>query len=163
MESLKTFWRENRSDVWSFFCPQCKIPRRVPYRPKPSVKHYAQVALTSVVFMLLTWNWFFWKGLVVFVPFWIIFEAVYRGRMRAALSCENCGFDPVLYLVDTKRARVEIQDHWKKKFEDRGIAYPPVQTAQKSAKPPAKPTGKLPPVTGIEEELSNSRGSSTTQ
>ena len=163
MDSLKSVWRENQKDIWSFYCPQCKIPRKVPYRPQPSAKNYAQVGLTAVVFTLLTWNWFTWKGLVAFVPLWVIFETIYRSRMRAALNCENCGFDPVLYLVDTQRAREEIQNHWKKKFEERGIPYPPVQTQQKGPKTQAKQPGRQAPVTGLEEELANSRGSSTTQ
>ena len=163
MDSLKTLWQENRGDIWSFYCPQCKIPRRVPYRPRPGLKHYAQIGLTALVFTLLTWNWFSWKGIVAFIPIWTVFEAIYRSRVRAALSCENCGFDPILYLVDTKRARREIESHWQKKFEERGIPYPPVQTPQKGTKraPQPGPAPKNP--TGIEEELSNNRGSSTTQ
>jgi hypothetical protein len=120
----KSFWKERSSEIWSFFCPQCKIPRRVPYRAKPSLKHYAQIGLTAAVFTLATWTWFNWKGIVVFLPLWVVFETLYRSRVRAALSCEQCGFDPILYLVDVKRARQEIEDHWKKKFAEKGIPYP---------------------------------------
>lgn len=74
--------------------------------------------------MLATWNWFGWKGFVVFLPLWVIFETLYRSRVRAALNCEQCGFDPILYLVDVKRARREIEEHWKRKFAEKGIPYP---------------------------------------
>lgn len=132
MESLKTVWQEARKDVWSFYCPQCKVPRRVPYRPKPSPKHFAQVGLTSIVFTLATWNWFGWKGLVSFVPMWMVFEIIYRARMRSALNCANCGFDPVLYLVDAQRARREIEQHWRRKFEEKGIPYPTPKQSEPS-------------------------------
>lgn len=163
MDSLKTVWQDASSkDIWAFYCPQCKIPRRVPYRPKPAPKHYAQVVLTSVVFTLLTAGWFSWKGVVIFLPLWIGFEVVYRGRVRAALHCEQCGFDPVLYLVDVKRARREIEQHWKKKFEEKGIPYPPPKNeAVKTAQPKAKPPVVNP--TGLEEELANARGPRSTQ
>jgi hypothetical protein len=170
MDSLRSNWQENRTDIWSFYCPQCKIPRRVPYKAKPGLKHYAQVGLTAVIFMLLTWTWFSWKGIVAFIPLWTVFEVIYRGRVRAALSCDSCGFDPVLYLVDAKRARRDIEDHWKKKFEEKGIPYPPQNapgTQHKASRASEKPIGAQRPKqgagTGIEEELANTRGSSSTQ
>src|ERR1700722_16520820 len=99
MDSLRSKWQENQNNsVWSFYCPQCKVPRKVPYRPSPGIKHYAQVGLTAVVFAMATWNWFTWKGIVVFLPFWVVFETIYRSKLRAALGCEGCGFDPILYL-----------------------------------------------------------------
>ena len=60
---------------------------------------------------------------------------VYRAKVRAALRCERCGFDPFLYLVDVKRARLEIENHWRKKFEEKGIPYP----EEKSPDPIAHP------------------------
>lgn len=84
----------------------------------------AQIGLTSVVFMLATWNWFEWKGIVSFVPFWAIFEVIYRAKVRAAIVCQECGFDPVAYHVDMPRARSLVDAHWRKKFADKGIPYP---------------------------------------
>ena len=122
---MKSLWKDNSKDVWSFYCPQCKIPRRVPYRAKPGgFKHFSQLGLTAAVVTLGTWPWFAWKGAVVFLPIWIVFEVLYRSRVRAALNCEQCGFDPILYLADVKSARREIEAHWKKKFEEKGIPYP---------------------------------------
>ncbi len=74
--------------------------------------------------MLATWHWFDWKGIVSFVPFWAVFEVFYRTRMRAALVCDQCGFDPVLYLVDVKKAREQVELHYRKLFADKGIPYP---------------------------------------
>jgi hypothetical protein len=85
--------------------------------------------------MLATWRWFEWKGIVSFLPFWLVFEVFYRARVRAALSCDQCGFDPILYLVDVKRARREIEEHWKKKFAEKGIPYPVREDSVKAARP----------------------------
>ena len=76
------------------------------------------------MFMILTWKWFSWRGIASFVPFWTVFEVVYRLRMRAALACNQCGFDPYLFAVDEKRARQEINAHWRRKFAEKGIPYP---------------------------------------
>jgi hypothetical protein len=122
---MKSLWKEHAKDVWSFYCPQCKIPRRVPYRSAPGgFKHFSQIGLTAAVVTLGTWRWFEWKGAVAFLPIWIVFEVLYRSRVRAALNCEQCGFDPILYLADVKSARREIEAHWKRKFEEKGIPYP---------------------------------------
>jgi hypothetical protein len=91
--------------LWYFLCPLCTTQRRVPYAPRPTPRHFAQLALTAAFFTLLTWPWFGIKGMVSFLPIWTVFEMIYRAKVRAALYCESCGFDPILYLVDVKRAR----------------------------------------------------------
>lgn len=121
----KSLWKEKGTHVWTFFCPFCSSQRRLPFRPRPGgVKHFSQVGIAAVFFMVTTWSWFSWKGIVSFVPFWIVFEAVYRARVRGAASCSQCGFDPFLYLTDAGRARQVIEQHWRKKFAEKGIPYP---------------------------------------
>lgn len=124
LKSLRTKWRERAPTRWSFFCPLCRVTRQVSCSARPTWRHMGQVALTSVVFTLLTWNWFEWRGIVSFVPFWTIFEIIYRSKLRVALHCPNCGFDPYLYLVDIQRARTEIENHWRKKFSEKGVPFP---------------------------------------
>lgn len=125
LEQLKTFWKGKRGPVWSFFCPNCRSARKLPYQPKPGgPRHFFQVGITAAFFTLLTWNWFTWKGIVSFVPIWVVFEFFYRARVRAAVACTNCGFDPFLYLDDVGRARKEIENHWRRKFAEKGIPFP---------------------------------------
>jgi hypothetical protein len=82
------------------------------------------MGLTSVVLMLATWKWFEWKGIVSFFPLWALFEMIYRSKVRASLACIHCGFDPYLYLIDVPRAREVVENHWRKKFAEKGIPYP---------------------------------------
>jgi hypothetical protein len=113
------------SEHWTFFCPLCKRQRSLPQRPEPyRARHILQITLTAATFTLLTWSWFNWRGMVSFLPFWVIFELVYRSRARAAMRCRHCGFDPFLYLTDLPRAQREVEEHWKQKFAEKGIPYP---------------------------------------
>ncbi len=89
--------------------------------------------------MLLGWPWLAWKGVVSFLPFWALFETIYRLRMRHALSCPHCGFDPYLYLDNVERAKEEMDAHWRRKFAEKGIPYP-----EKGGSPSPAPSVPLP-------------------
>ena len=62
--------------------------------------------------------------MVTFFPLWILFETIYRARMRAALKCNSCGFDPSLYLVDVQKAKAGVERYWELKFAEKGIIHP---------------------------------------
>lgn len=133
MDGLKTLWKARNGEVWQFYCPMCRVPRRLPYRSKPSLRHVAQVASFTSMAMLLAWPWLGAKGAVMFVPSWIVFEAIYRARTRTAVRCTSCGFDPFLYMNDAQRARTELVSHWRRKYAEKGIPYPgDPDTAQQS-------------------------------
>lgn len=121
----KSAWRGRIPQLWNFFCPNCKQHRQsaLPRNPMNS-RALLQVGLATAFFMLMTWHWFHIKGAVAFVPIWAIYEAVYRVRVRARLSCPHCGFDPFLYVRNTQLARKEIENYWRKKFKEKGVAYP---------------------------------------
>src|SRR4051794_20811610 len=115
--SLNTNWDGKQRQTWTFYCPLCAAPRKLVGTPNPGKPmHYIQVGLCSLMFALATHRWFEWKGLVSFLPMWIVFEVVYRTRVRARLACSDCGFDPVLCMTDSERAKREVEAHWKKLF-----------------------------------------------
>lgn len=119
----KSMW-SGGTPFWDFFCPKCRIERRVPLRSRPGGVHVFQVLLTSLFLTLILWPVLDWKGILSFVPLWTVFEVVYRLRIRMAMPCSNCGFDPYLYLTDVKRARKEIEAFWRAKFAEKGIPFP---------------------------------------
>lgn len=124
-DEVKTIWRERHSSGWSFICPLCRSSRKIPYQPKPGGwRHFSQVALTAGVVTLATWPWFGIKGVISFIPLWMVFEAVYRSKVRVALACGSCGFDPLLYMVDIPRARREVDKFWRTRLAEKGIPYP---------------------------------------
>ncbi|MBI4925694.1 MAG: hypothetical protein HY843_07200 [Bdellovibrio sp.] len=114
---FKTSWKEKTEPVWNFICPTCKAQRMIIGGPRPKQKHYVQVGLTSAVFTLLTWPVFSWKGLVSFIPFWMVFEIFYRIKIRALVGCPHCGFDPYLFLSHEEKAKQQMKDHLEKKYE----------------------------------------------
>lgn len=131
----KTVWKETKRNSYSFICPHCRTHRTLPLSPRPgSAQHIFQIFLCAAFFTCLTWNFFTWKGIVSFLPFWSVFEVMYRLRVRARLACGSCGFDPFLYLSDVSAARQKIEGHWRKRFEEKGIPYPekPAETDKAS-------------------------------
>ena len=119
----KSFWREKR--VFTFFCPHCKMERRVPHGPTPyTSENLLRITVASLFVMLVLWPWMSWKGIVSFLPLWMIFETVFRVKMRVNLACSNCGFDPFLFLQDVHKARDGIETFWKKQYESKGLPYP---------------------------------------
>jgi hypothetical protein len=121
---LKSLWRESSHEHWKYFCPLCHIERRSAYRPNPRPMHYLQVAITAVFIAMCLYPWLDWKGVVSFFPLWVGFETIYRTRARAGLICDRCGFDPTLYLVDVKKARAEVEQFWRKKFQEKNLPWP---------------------------------------
>ncbi len=126
MDPLTTgsYWQDRSASYWNFFCPLCTMPRRLTICPHVKKKHFFQVVLTACVFTWMTWPWMHWKGLVVVVPFWTVFEIIYRWRVRVRLPCPQCGFDPYLLLINLQWAQREVETHWKQKFIEKGIPYP---------------------------------------
>jgi hypothetical protein len=154
LSKMKPLWRNRNSRAFAFFCPNCRAQRRVKTHPSPSrVENYFRIGLLTVVFTLAGWSYFGAKGLVSFVPFWAIFEVVFRSRMRVALLCPYCGFDPFLYLYDVDQARAGVMAHWQKVCAEKGIPYPnATETAQPSSDP-----ADLPRQTRPENSLSPPR------
>ena len=136
-KKAKVYWKDKASGSWSFLCPLCASARKIPCQPNPTFKHLVQITLTAAFFTLVAWPWLSWKGFVSFVPLWMVFEVLYRGRVRAAMYCDHCGFDPYLYLVDVKRARAEVESHWRKKFAEKGVPYPEKPVDPEPPRPPS--------------------------
>jgi len=95
----------------------------MPRRPT-SFRSVIQISLTSLVCAMALSSWLSFKGLVVFVPIWAIYEMFYRLKVRALMPCPQCGFDPYLYCVDKQLARKEIDQFWRAKFAEKNIPYP---------------------------------------
>ena len=109
-----------------FFCAGCNRERKIaPPAKAGSPRFFAHVAIATAFFSLLFWPWMGAKGLLAFViPVGLVMEAVYRIKMRAALECPDCRFDPILYLSDPQRAVKQVEEAWRKKFTEKGIPFP---------------------------------------
>jgi hypothetical protein len=144
----QSLWQERHSKNFSFFCPLCTSPRRTAMRPNPYQPILLfRVFLSSLLIALALSPWWGWKGIVAFFPLWIGFELIYRAKARQEIECPHCGFDPFLYMHDPERANTSVKAHFQKRFEERGIPYPPAASppgkggAKKRSSRPSNPSG----------------------
>lgn len=110
----------------SFYCVGCNRERRLTAPAKVgSARFFVHIAITTAFCTLLTWPWLGLKGAGFFlIPVGLAFEMIYRLKMRADLVCPDCHFDPTLYLVDPHKAVRQVEETWRKKYEEKGIPYP---------------------------------------
>lgn len=122
----KTIWKKIEESGFKFYCVGCNRERRIrPPAKIGSAAFYLQILITTASLTLVGYPWFGLKGFAfMIIPVGIAFEAFYRMKMRAAMVCPDCEFDPILYLVDRKKAAHQVERVWRKKFEQKGIPYP---------------------------------------
>ncbi len=121
---------------FAFFCPQCRAPRKLPFRPKPeSWSSFLRVGAFTAAMVLIFWHWMGAKGVVCALPAWAAYEVFYRTRCRAYLTCGHCGFNPYLYLIDAKQARAGMEAHFRRLFEEKGLPYPTKPGAEPGRSP----------------------------
>jgi hypothetical protein len=71
--------------------------------------------LMSVFLMFSLWGTFDPRVLFVFVVALSVAEVFVQVRWRMGIRCQHCGFDPVVYMRDPKRAAAIV----RKQFEER--------------------------------------------
>ncbi|NDF13976.1 hypothetical protein EB061_01465 [bacterium] len=123
---INRLFKKMEGPGFRFFCASCKRERlQAPPAKVGSPRFFAHIALATAFFALLFWPLMGVKGVFAFLlPVGIVMEALYRLKMRAALICPDCQFDPVLYLVDREKAIQQVEEAWRKKFTEKGIPFP---------------------------------------
>jgi hypothetical protein len=124
--SVKQIYKKIESQGFKFYCVGCNRERRQASPAKlGSLRFFAHIALTTAFLAVLTWPWLHVKGLFAFViPVGLFFETFYRVKMRAALVCPDCEFDPLLYLSDRPEALRQVEGAWRAKFEEKNLPFP---------------------------------------
>ncbi len=142
MQANASLWKKIEESGFKFYCVGCNRERRIhPPAKIGSFLFYIQILITTAALTLAAFPWLGFKGIVFFIiPVGIAFEGFYRMKMRAAIVCPDCDFDPILYLVDRKKAAHQVEQVWRKKFEQRGFPYP-----EKNHKKPSVPTSPAAP------------------
>jgi hypothetical protein len=122
----KTLWRQIEQSGFKFYCVGCNRERLLSSPAKlGSARFWFHVSVATAFMTALSWKWLAWKGGVAwFIPMAILFEVLYRVRMRAALVCPDCQFDPILFLVDRKKAVRQVEAAWRQRFETKGLPFP---------------------------------------
>jgi hypothetical protein len=95
------------------FCPVCRAPT------KSTLKDSLPLGIHIRVFSLTTFfvglGYFFFeiegaiKASVSYLPLWAISEFLHWAQMRERTKCRACGFDPILYRKDWRKARSLVE------------------------------------------------------
>ncbi len=124
--SVRSVWKKIENQGFKFYCVGCNRERRQsPPAQVGTPKFFAHILISTAFFSVLAYPWLQWKGFFAFlIPVAVVLEGLYRMKMRAALVCPDCNFDPILYMVDRDKAVRQVEETWRKKFEKHGIPYP---------------------------------------
>lgn len=114
----KSLWKGKAEHGFRYLCPQCESERALTFDPRVLERTALLRALASAsMFACVTWQWWGLRGLVAFLPFWILFSVASRVRARAEMTCRECGFDPYLFLRDRTESRKQVEETVRAKRE----------------------------------------------
>jgi hypothetical protein len=134
--SIQKIYKKIEAQGFKFYCVGCNRERRQTWPAKiGSAKFFAHIALTTAFLSVLAWPWLHVKGLFAFIiPVGLAFEVFYRMKMRAALVCPDCEFDPILYLSDRPKALRQVEEAWRAKFAEKNLPFPERRAASRVSK-----------------------------
>ena len=123
---VQRIYKRIESQGFKFFCVGCNRERRQTWPAGVgSAKFFLHILLTTAFLSVLSWPWFHVKGLFAYlIPVALGFEAFYRIKMRTALVCPDCHFDPLLYLSDRPAALRQVEEAWRAKFAEKNLPFP---------------------------------------
>lgn len=109
------------------YCAFCKTPRRIYSKKNVGLFEIASSLVASLSVMYFIWQDFDPKFILFFVVFVAVAEAFTQIRWRLSIVCQQCGFDPVLYLKQPAAAAEKVKLHLDRRKEDpRFLLAPPL-------------------------------------
>jgi hypothetical protein len=96
-----------------YLCPVCRSPLGALPASKLGLKAYVQLALITTLICAATYfllgSWAATKASLVSLPLYMVAEWVHWLKLREALRCRTCDFDPMLYRRDWRAARRKVE------------------------------------------------------
>lgn len=102
-----------------FYCPLCRTERAFIHRPHLEMRHYLQIAISSVVLTLAFYPIMGVRALTLVFFVWALFELSVRALFRKEVPCPHCGFDAAWYKRDVKVTRALVSEFWSKKSNEK--------------------------------------------
>lgn len=136
----------------SCYCAFCKTPRKVYKSKNLSIFQVLSLIFLSVIITRVVYNSFDPRGLSIVGLFLLVGEIFSQIKWRASMTCQNCGFDPVLYVKDQEKAGLKIKAFLEKRPESAAhllrpaVKLPVIRvpaSAQKSKVRPSAPAQNL--------------------
>lgn len=107
------------------YCAFCKTKRKVYRRKNLSFVEVVGLFLFSALVSYLIWTPFDIRGLGFLMLMLGIGELFLRLRWRQSMICQNCGFDPIVYLKDVDRAAQNVKDFLDRRKDDPSFLLKP--------------------------------------
>lgn len=93
------------------FCAFCRSPKRIYPKRRLGLVNFSIALFASLLFMYLLWHDFDARVVVIFAVCVAFGELFVQFRWRLSVICQNCGFDPVLYLKNSDQACSRVREH----------------------------------------------------
>lgn len=97
-----------------FFCPLCRTQRNFTSTPRLTLTHYLQIAMTTLILVMVLFPFVAWKGLFTIFLVWMGFYFMVRMNFKKQIPCEHCGFDATWYHRDIPTTRKKVAEFWEK-------------------------------------------------
>ncbi len=91
------------------FCAFCKTPKKVYKRKSLNFVEIVSLSLFAILLTSVLWEHLDPRGLVILISLVTIGEFFVRLRWRHSTICNNCGFDPVIYVKDADKAARKVK------------------------------------------------------
>lgn len=129
----------------SCYCAFCKTQRKVYKSKNLSIFEVLALIFLSVLITHVVYKSFDPRGLAIVGLFLLVGEIFTQVKWRASMTCQNCGFDPVLYVKDQEQAGLKIKAFLEKRADSpahllRPAIKLPTQRAPAKSQGVAKPT-----------------------
>ncbi len=99
----------------SCYCAFCKTPRKVYKHKNLSYFEVLSLIFLSIIFTFVIYKSMDPRGLFIVAAFLLFGEIFTQVKWRSAMVCQNCGFDPVLYIRDHELAGLKIKAFLEKR------------------------------------------------
>lgn len=91
------------------FCAFCKTPKKVYKRKSLTLVAVVGLSLFALLLTSVIWEHLDIRGLVVLFSLLSMGEFFVRLRWRYSTICNNCGFDPVVYVKNPELAAQKVK------------------------------------------------------
>lgn len=93
----------------SCYCAFCKTPRKVYKSKNLTLFEVSALSFLSILITRVVYDSFDPRGLSIVALFLLGGEIFSQLKWRSSMMCQNCGFDPVLYVKDQDAAGLKIK------------------------------------------------------
>lgn len=91
------------------FCAFCKTPKKVYKRKSLNLVEVVSLTMFALLMTSVLWEHLDPRGLLILISMLTIAEFFVRLRWRHSTICNNCGFDPVIYVKNPELAAQKVK------------------------------------------------------